>query len=82
MSVDIEPVLTDNQLDWHFTLRNFPNFSLASFTAGQARTKQQEATRSPLPDNAAHGEVVGVKPQSVRKAFSSFAVWVHLISEA
>jgi hypothetical protein len=49
---------------------------IASLTARQVRDEQQGIARAPLPEEPAHGNVLGDKPRSRRKRFSQLAEWV------
>lgn len=57
-------------------LAGHPNFGLAGITAGQARGEDQKVHRDPLPDEPAHGNVCGRKPQGVRRRLAKCAIWV------
>ncbi len=49
LSVDVEPVLHANGLDWKFSLKDFPGHSLVGFPAGAARAKQLPVVHKPEP---------------------------------
>jgi len=51
-------------------------YSLASITAGMARQCTQAVAREPLPDEPAHGVVVGSKTDKVRKKFAYGCTWI------
>jgi hypothetical protein len=51
-------------------------FALASITVGLARECGQGVVRDPLPDEPAHGLVIGPKPKSVQRRLAKAAVWV------
>lgn len=51
------------------------NFALAAVTAGFARTNQQRVAREPLPDEPAHGIVIGNKKNASRK-MAKEAQWI------
>ena len=82
LSVDAEPVLRANGLDWHFSLSRYPGFSLASFTAGLARTLNLTVDLRPEADNPAHTEVTGKKTQGIANAMRDASKWVHLEPKA
>src|SRR5690349_13233515 len=78
MSVDAEPILTGNGLDWKFTLKDYPGFSLVKFEAKHARARALAVVPNPLPDNAAHVEVVGKKNQGTANYLRDSSTWVYL----
>ena len=78
MSVDAEPILTQQGLDWNFSLRNHPGYSLARFKAGAARAKALSVIHKPEPDNRAHTEVVGKKTQGITNHLVAACSWAHL----
>jgi hypothetical protein len=82
MSVDAEPLLIANGLDWTFTLAGYQGFSLAQLLARETRLKGQAVVHKPLSDNPAHTEVVGKKTQGTANYFVSVATWVHLEPKA
>lgn len=51
-------------------------YGLASLTAGQFRSRQQEVRPDPLPEESAHAKVVGTKTTSIRRWFAREARWV------
>ncbi|HMQ14583.1 MAG TPA: hypothetical protein PKC49_01295 [Phycisphaerae bacterium] len=65
-----------------FTTRRGPEdvvhegYGLASLTAGQARQCGQAVARDPLPNEPAHGLLVGPKTKSIRKRLAAAAAWV------
>jgi hypothetical protein len=61
LSVDIEPILVAQGLDWQFTLKAHAGYSLVRFPAGSAREKGLSVVSKPLPGNPAHAEVLGKK---------------------
>jgi hypothetical protein len=81
MSVDAEPILHAYKLDWTFSLRNHPGFSLVRFPAREARAKGLQVVHDPEPDNAAHTQVVGTKGRPVADHLARVSVWVHLAPE-
>jgi hypothetical protein len=50
-------------------------FALAAITAGFVREQQQRVTREPLPEEPAHGIVIGEKKKSSKK-MAKAAQWV------
>ena len=59
-------------------LNDHAGYSLASVTAGLARSCEQIVYRAPVADEPAHAEVKGVKSKTVRKRFAKEAAWVVL----
>ena len=57
-------------------LAGHDSYALAAFTARLAREKGQKLVRDPLPDEPAHGLVVGTKTTSTRRAFAKHSRWV------
>jgi len=57
-------------------LTGHEQFTLASITAGLARECGQGVVRDPLPDEPAHGLVIGPKPKSVQRRLAKAAAWV------
>ena len=78
MSVDAEPVLTANRLDWNFTLQGYPRYSLVRFVASAAREKGLAVVPKPLPTNPAHTLVKGKKTQSIVNHLRDQSEWVYL----
>ena len=84
LSVDAEPVLKVNALDWRFSLQDYPGYSLVNVEAGHARAKSLAVIPKPLKDdpvlkdNPAHTEVVGKKTQAIARHLAVNATWVHL----
>ena len=76
MSVSIESTLVCNGLGAEHALRNHEDFGLVALSVALVREHGQGVVRRPLPDDPAHGEVVGSKTRSVRKAFARNAVWI------
>lgn len=77
MSVDIASIRDAANEPWTTCLAGHEGYGLVSVTAGLVRAKGQMVCRDPLPENAAHGVVVGRKTGSVRNAFVKECVWVH-----
>jgi hypothetical protein len=81
LSVDAEPILLANGLDWHFSLRHWSVFSLVRFQAHEARAKGLQVVHKPRPpeqqDNPAHTEVTGTT-ESIARHLAIVCDWVHL----
>jgi hypothetical protein len=78
LSVDAEPVLVSQGLDWKFSLTGFTGYSLAKFSAGQARSKQLVVENKPVVGNPAHTVVAGKKTQGIANYLVASCTWVHL----
>jgi hypothetical protein len=78
MSVDAEPILIEDGLNWCFSLREHPGHSLVSFAAIVARQVNQAVEHKPKPENRAHTEVIGKKTGAVKEQLRKTCVWVHL----
>jgi hypothetical protein len=78
MSVDAEQILASNGLDWKFSIKDYPGYSLARFEARHARAKMLAVVHKPLPDNPAHTEVVGKKSKGIANYLLAASTWVHL----
>ena len=78
MSVDVESLLHERDLDWKFSLSAHPEHSLVRFVAGVARAEEQEVILRPLRDNPVHCDVVGVKKGRTSKSLSAASEWVRL----
>lgn len=57
-------------------LDGYQGFGLVSLPVGSVRNQDQIVVRKPLPDNPAHGEVIGRKTRGVRRALKQSAVWI------
>ena len=79
LSVDAEPILHEDRLDWTFSLEGYDGYSLARFIARVAREKQLAVIHKPLDHNRAHVEVVGKKTQSIANYLRDNSQWVHLV---
>ena len=77
MSVDLAAVRVASGEPLTSCLAGHDGYGLVSITAGLARTHRQEVRRDPIPENLAHGLVVGAKTRAVKKAFYEACVWVH-----
>ena len=78
LSVDAEPLLHAQGLDWRSSLRDNRTYSLVRFHAGTAREVGQEVVHKPVEGNEAHCEVIGKKTPSVAKALSAASEWVRI----
>jgi hypothetical protein len=78
MSVDAEPILNTNGLDWRSTLKGYQGYSLVNVKASYARAKALAVVHKPLIDNPAHTEVIGRKTQGIANHLRANATWVHL----
>jgi len=57
-------------------LEEYPDHFLVAITAGAARAQAQEVNRTPIPEEPAHGDVVGKKTRGRRRALCSEAEWL------
>lgn len=79
MSVYVEDLVTAAQRTPGDLLRSYADHSLCGFTAGVARQLgQRVATLPSVPEEPAHGWVVGKKTGSVRRALKNASYWVIL----
>jgi hypothetical protein len=82
MSVYLSSVLTAEQRDPSTVLAGHVGYSLASISAGLARSKDQTVHPDPLPAESSHAVVCGEKgtnrKNAPRKAFALQAVWIVL----
>ncbi len=82
MSVYLSSVLTAEQRDPSTVLAGHVGYSLASISAGLARSKDQTVHPDPLPEETSHAVVCGEKgtnrKNAPRKVFASQAVWIVL----
>jgi hypothetical protein len=78
LSVDAEPILASNGLDWKFSIKDHPGYSLARFEAKSARAKTLSVVPKPLVDNPAHTEVIGKKSQAIAKHLVAQSMWAYL----
>ena len=76
MSVILGQDVLDDGRGAESVLAGLEGFSIASITAGLARSKGQGIQRAPLPEEPAHAEVFGKKTKSVQKAFCRASEWV------
>jgi hypothetical protein len=80
LSVDVEPLLHAESLDWQFSLKGFSGHSLVRFRAGAARAMQLAVIHKPEPANKAHAEVVGKKTRAIANHLRDASDWVYLHS--
>lgn len=78
MSVDAEPILELNGMDWHFSLNGRPGYSLVRFFARVARESGLTVVSNPEPHNPAHTLVKGKKTQKIAETLRNASSWVHL----
>lgn len=78
MSVDCEPILQRHGLDWKFSLRNHPGYSLVRFSAGSTRALGLAVVHKPESDNPAHAEIIGKKTAGIANRLVAESQWVHL----
>jgi hypothetical protein len=82
LSVDAEPILRQHGLDPNFSLRNWPGFSLARFSAGAARARKLSVVHDPCPDdqpdNPAHTLVIGIT-EAIARDLAVTCEWAHLV---
>jgi hypothetical protein len=82
MSVYLSTVLTAENRSPATVLVGHPGYSLASITAGLARTKGQTVHPDPLPEETSHAVVCGDKgnnnKSAPKKQFALNAVWFVL----
>jgi hypothetical protein len=80
MSVLIADVMLQEGRSPLAALKGHPDFSLVSIKAGLVRQCGQKIVRNPLPQEKAHGLVVGKKTNSVRKRLARNAIWIKLVT--
>lgn len=76
MSVSIESVMDEKGLSVEDILRDYEGFGMVAIAARLAREKGQSIIRKPTVKDPAHGEVIGKKRGSVKKAFKRGAEWI------
>lgn len=83
VSVQIQDALADARVEPEATLAlsGHTCHSLAALTAEVARKEQQLLERTPLPDDPAHGEVVGKKSTSCATRLARATRWQVLQEE-
>jgi hypothetical protein len=57
-------------------LDGYPDHFLVSITADDARAQEQEVERTPVPEEPAHGDIVGKKTRGRSRALRDAAEWV------
>jgi hypothetical protein len=82
MSVDVEEVLHRRGLDWHFSLRDYPDYSLTRLPTAHALSLGLDVTLRPLPNNPAHAVIGGKKTQGIANRLRDASEWVHLVNPA
>lgn len=80
LSVDAEPVLQAQRLDWRFSLQKHPQHSLVRFLAKAARELGLPVVSDELPDNKSHTLVCGKKTPGKANKLRDTSNWVHLNS--
>ena len=75
MSIVLQDELENSGRKPDEVLIGHDDFALASVTAGVARENQQCVARDPLPDEPAHGLVIG-KKRKASKNMAKAARWV------
>ncbi len=75
MSVVLQDDLDRDGRDTREVLVGFEEFGLAAITAGFAREQNQRIAREPMPDEPAHGIVIGNKKRS-DKRMAKNAQWI------
>lgn len=84
LSVDSEHLLEANSLDWNFSLRDHPGYSLVKFLAREARAQSLEVIPDPISnhstfkDNPYHCIVKGRKTRPINGKLRAASSWVHL----
>jgi hypothetical protein len=76
MSICIQSIVTDAGRGAQDIIDGLENFSVAGITVELARELQQKIARDPLPEEPAHGLVIGKKKNSVRKRFAKECRWI------
>lgn len=76
MSVVLGDTLAELGRDPSSILEGHSGYGLVAIKAGCVRSEGQAVQRTPLDDEAAHGDVVGDKPAGRRKRFAKHAEWV------
>jgi hypothetical protein len=76
LSVLLASLVIESGRDPVDVLEDFASYSLASITAGLARSCGQRVMKTPEPYEAAHASVIGPKTKSIRRALARGAIWV------
>lgn len=82
MSIHLDDVLKDEEREPESVLDGKPQHSLVALTAGFVKGEEQAVRRTPIPEDASHGEVCGNKSQGRRKRFARAAQFVVLREDA
>ena len=82
MSIHLDDVLKDEEREPESVLDGKPQHSLVALTAGFVKDEEQTVRRTPIPEDASHGEVCGKKSQARRKKFARTAEFVVLRKDA
>lgn len=78
LSADSEHILGKLGLDWQFSLRGCPGYSLARLKAGVPRGLGLPVLLKPIDGNDAHVEVHGKKTQGTANSLVVACSWAHL----
>lgn len=78
MSIDLASVRLEHGEPLTTSLVGYPGYGLVAVTARDARDRGQMVCRDPLPENHAHGLVVGKKTSSVKNHLKRQATWIEL----
>ena len=76
MSIVLGDDLDAAERDVTSVLEGHPGFLLAAITAKVARDNHQSVARDPLPQEPAHGLVVGRKSKGIKSKLAKAAEWV------
>jgi len=79
LSVDAEPFLHSQGLDWKFCILKYPTYSLVRFMAKAARELQLPVVPDPLPDNTSHALVLGKKTKGKANKLRDSSSWVQCL---
>ena len=79
LSVDVEPLLHAAGLDWKFSLRDHPGYSLVRFTKQVAIDQGFDVVPQPLINNPSHAVVVGKKTPGKANALRDASQWVLVV---
>ena len=82
MSIHLDDVLEDEGRGPESVLDGKPTHSLVALTARFVKGEDQDVRRTPIPEDASHGEVCGTKTQGRRKRFAKAAEFVVLREDA
>jgi hypothetical protein len=76
MSIQIEKLVKNNE----DCIEHYSGHGLVKFKKKLATDLEQSVLHDPVDGNHAHGNVIGEKPQSVRRKFAKKCEWVILPS--